>query len=90
MNRALRRFDPGHLLLDLASREVLSRQLEVSRLQATLDDCAARTLELRHPGLLTPLAFPLWAEGMRGHLSSESWRERVQRAARQLEEAHAR
>jgi ATP-dependent Lhr-like helicase len=86
----LRRFDPGHLLLDLASREVLARQLEFSRLRDTLADCAARTLDLRHPRLLTPLAFPLWAEGMRGHLSSESWRERVQRAARQLEDAHAR
>jgi ATP-dependent Lhr-like helicase len=86
----LRRFDPGHLLLDLASREVLARQLEFSRLQQTLADCAARALDLRRPATLTPLAFPLWAEGARGHLSSESWRERVQRAAQQLEAAHAR
>jgi ATP-dependent Lhr-like helicase len=86
----LRRFDPEHLLLQLASREVLSRQLELARLQDTLADCAARALDLRQPGLLTPLAFPLWAEGMRGHLSSESWRERVQRAAQQLEAAHGR
>jgi ATP-dependent Lhr-like helicase len=86
----LRRFDPQHLLLQLASREVLSRQLELTRLRDTLADCAGRTLDLRHPGLLTPLSFPLWAEGMRGHLSSESWRERVQRAAQQLEAAHGR
>lgn len=86
----LRRFDPEHLLLRLASREVLARQLEIARLQDTLADCAARELELRHPGMLTPLAFPLWAETMRGHLSNESWRERVQRAAQQLEAEHGR
>ena len=86
----LTRFDPQHLLLAQASREVLENQLEVTRLAAALDDCAARTLSFHRPALLTPLAFPLWAETMRGHLSTEDWKTRVRRAAEQLEKRDAR
>jgi ATP-dependent Lhr-like helicase len=81
----LTRFDPGHLLLTQANREVLESQLEVTRLAEALADCAARTLDLHAPAQLTPLAFPLWAETMRGHLSTEDWKTRVRRAAEQLE-----
>ena len=42
----LQRFDPDHLLLAQAEREVLAAQLEVSRLAATLADCAARDIAL--------------------------------------------
>jgi ATP-dependent Lhr-like helicase len=81
----LARFDPGHLLLGLAAREVLESQLEFTRLAAALAECAARDLLLQRPVALTPLAFPLWAETMRGHLSTEAWSTRVRRAAEQLE-----
>jgi ATP-dependent Lhr-like helicase len=86
----LTRFDPGHLLLAQATREVLENQLEVTPLAEALADCAARTLALHAPALLTPLAFPLWAETMRGHLSTEDWKTRVRRAAEQLEKRDAR
>nr|WP_146474527.1 ligase-associated DNA damage response DEXH box helicase [Vulcaniibacterium thermophilum] len=87
----LRRHDPEHLLLALAEREVFAQQLEVTRLQAALDDCARRTLDLRTPRSLTPLAFPLWAESLRrGEISTEDWRTRVQRAAERLERRHGR
>jgi ATP-dependent Lhr-like helicase len=86
----LRRYDPDHVLLQLADREVLSQQLEVTRLQAALADCASRTVRWRRPRGLTPLSFPLWAEGKRGELSTEDWKTRVQRAAEQLERRHAR
>jgi ATP-dependent Lhr-like helicase len=36
---------------------------------------------------LTPLAFPLWAERLQFQVSSESWKDRVQRMAVQLEKA---
>ncbi|KFN50659.1 hypothetical protein P873_05725 [Arenimonas composti TR7-09 = DSM 18010] len=81
----LRRYDPEHLLLRQAEREVLSGQLELQRLQAVLADCRSRRLELHRPPALTPLAFPLWAETMRSQLSTEDWKTRVQRAADQLE-----
>ena len=84
----LRRYDPGHVLLRQAEREVLAGQLEVRRLAAVLQAAGERTLELHRPRTLTPLAFPLWAESMRSQLSTEDWRTRVQRAAGQLEQRH--
>lgn len=86
----LQRYDPHHMLLELAEREVFAGQLEVQRLQAVLDDCASRGLLLQRPRGLTPLSFPLWAEGLRGQLSTEDWKTRVQRAASRLEKRHGR
>jgi len=86
----LRQHDPEHLLLDQARREVLEAQLNVDALRSVLQDCAARRLDLRRPATLTPLGFPLWAEAMRGQLSSEDWSTRVQRAAEKLEARHGR
>jgi ATP-dependent Lhr-like helicase len=86
----LQRYDPHHMLLELAEREVFAGQLEVQRLQRVLDDCARRDVMLLRPRGLTPLAFPLWAEGLRGQLSTEDWKTRVQRAAGQLEKRHGR
>jgi ATP-dependent Lhr-like helicase len=86
----LQRYDPHHMLLELAEREVFAGQLEVQRLQRVLDDCARREVMLLRPRGLTPLSFPLWAEGLRGQLSTEDWKTRVQRAAGQLEKRHGR
>jgi ATP-dependent Lhr-like helicase len=86
----LHRYDPDHLLLRLAEREVLGQQLDITRLQHVLQACSARTLQWRTPRGLTPLSFPLWAEGKRGQLSTEDWKVRVQRAAEQLERRHGR
>ena len=86
----LSRFDPGHLLLAQAEREVLQGEMELTRLAATLHDCAGRALALHTPRSLTPLSFPLWAESIRGQLSTEDWKARVLRAAAQLEQRHAR
>ncbi len=86
----LRQHDPHHLLLAQAEREVFSGVLELDRLAATLRDCAGRRLRLHRPTSLTPLSFPLWAESMRGQLSTEDWKTRVQRAAQQLEKKHGR
>lgn len=84
----LQRFDPGHMLLEQAEREVFAAQLEVVRLRETLDDCARRALSLHALRSFTPLSFPLWAEALRGRLSNEDWRTRVERAAAQLERRH--
>lgn len=81
----LRQHDPDHMLLALAEREVFAAQLEVVRLRETLEDCSRRTLDLHPMKTFTPLSFPLWAESLRGQLSTEDWRTRVQRAAAQLE-----
>lgn len=86
----LRRYDPGHLLLAQAEREVLELQLEAPRLMAALQDCEGRALALCSPRALTPLSFPLWTESLRGQLSTETWQARVKRAAAQLEKRYAR
>ncbi|SEK11210.1 ligase-associated DNA damage response DEXH box helicase [Achromobacter sp. NFACC18-2] len=86
----LRRYDPDHLLLAQAEREVFELQLEAPRLMAALQDCQRRELALREPGALTPLSFPLWTESLRGQLSTETWQARVRRAAEQLEKRYAR
>lgn len=88
LHDVLRRYDPGHVLLRQAEREVLTGQLEVQRLAAVLQRCSERELVLHRPRTLTPLAFPLWAESMRGHLSTEDWKSRVERAAARLETRH--
>jgi ATP-dependent Lhr-like helicase len=86
----LTRHDPDHLLLHQAQRELFSGVLELDRLTDTLHDCARRRLRLCAPASLTPLSFPLWAESLRGQLSTEDWSTRVQRAAQQLERKHGR
>jgi len=85
----LQQHDPHHLLLELAQREALEDDLQIDRLAAALADLQGREILIRHPRSLTPLAFPLWADGMRGQLSTEDWQTRVRRAAEQLEQRHA-
>ena len=79
------KYEPEHLLLDQARREVLEQQLEFSRLRGLLERAAAQRLVLRRPQRLTPLGFPLWAETIRGQVSSEPWADRVRRMAAELE-----
>jgi ATP-dependent helicase Lhr and Lhr-like helicase len=84
----LQRFDPGHVLLAQAEREVFLAQLHLRDLTAALHDCAQRALAFRAPATFTPLSFPLWTESFRGRLSTEDWKTRVQRVAAQLERRH--
>ncbi|MEM9064611.1 MAG: ligase-associated DNA damage response DEXH box helicase [Planctomycetota bacterium] len=75
----LRDFDPGHLLLKQAEREVLERQFEqgrLSRLLARLRDSESVIVKTERP---TPLGFPLVIERERGTLSSETILDRVER-----------
>lgn len=81
----LSRFDSDHVLLQQARREVFEAQLDVRALRHTLADCARRSLAMQRPRSLTPLSFPLWAEAMRGRLSTEDWSTRMRRAAEALE-----
>ena len=86
----LQRFDPGHVLLAQAEREVFLAQLDLQHLTDALVDCARRTISLHSPAGFTPLSFPLWTDGFRGRLSTEDWQARVRRVAAQLEKRHGR
>lgn len=85
----LRRYDPDHLLLVQAEREVMEYQLDYVLMRDTLADLQGRQVRLTRPNSLTPLSFPLWAESIRGHLSTEDWKTRVRRAAETLEARNA-
>jgi len=83
-------FDPANLLLTQARREVLDDQLEIRRLRRTLDRIRTMTITIVDTPMLSPLAFPVWAEVLRGvHASSETWSQRVARMSEQLDEKAA-
>lgn len=83
----LQRYDPNNLLLTQASREVLERQLESTRLGATLQRISAAKIVVTRPKRPTPLAFPLVVDRNREKVSSESLGDRIKRMQLALERA---
>ncbi len=83
------RYDPKNLLLQQAQREVWEKQLETSRLAATLRDICGMKLVCCEIPRLSPLSFPLWASFVQANITSEQWSERVKRMALQLQNAAA-
>ena len=79
------RHDPDNMLLHQAYREVLERQLESSRLVATLREISAGRIEIAEIDEPTPLAFPLMYERFRSRLSTEKLADRVRRMTIALE-----
>ena len=73
------RYDPGNLLIEQTHREVLSRELDVERLQRVLEQMAQQEWIMPSLEKLSPMAFPLWAESQRRHVSNESWVDRIRR-----------
>jgi ATP-dependent helicase Lhr and Lhr-like helicase len=81
----LARWDPDHLLLRQARREVLERELDLTRLTAGLGHLQTLSIRTTEPERLTPFAFPLWAERTVAQISTEAWGDRVRRMAESLE-----
>jgi ATP-dependent helicase Lhr and Lhr-like helicase len=80
-----RKYDKGNLLLGQAEREVLSQELEISRMRATLDRLARRPLQwaqLRHP---SPMSLPLMVERFREQLTTEQLSSRLDRILADME-----
>ena len=85
------KYDSDNLLIAQAQREILERQLELGRLQSTLEELQAKELVQIVTARLTPLAFPLWAETLGAEeLSSEKFGDRLRRMLRELEAAARR
>ncbi|WP_198970278.1 ligase-associated DNA damage response DEXH box helicase [Xylophilus sp. ASV27] len=82
-----RKYDAGNLLLRQADEEVLSQELDVAQLLASLSRMQAQTLIVK--GLLrpSPFAFPLMVERFREKLSNENLADRIARMLQQLESA---
>jgi ATP-dependent Lhr-like helicase len=82
-----KQYDAGNLLLTQAQEEVLRQELDVNRLEHTLQRINSRTLDLHLIKRPTPLAFPLLVERMRESLSTEKLSDRIARMVRDLEKA---
>jgi ATP-dependent helicase Lhr and Lhr-like helicase len=80
-----RKYDQHNLLLTQAQKEVLSQELEIFRLRATLLRIHRKQLdfvELRHP---SPMSLPLMVERFREQLTTEQLSTRLDRILRDME-----
>ncbi len=81
------KYEPGNLLLAQAHREVLERQLERSRLGATLQRLSASKVAVTTPKRFSPLSFPLLVDRTRNKVTSEKLADRIKRMQLALERA---
>jgi ATP-dependent Lhr-like helicase len=80
-----RKYDPSNLLLTQAQQEVLSQELEISRLRASLGKLSSRRLELVHLRHPSPMSLPLMVERFREKLTTEQLSTRLDRILRDME-----
>jgi ATP-dependent helicase Lhr and Lhr-like helicase len=80
-----RKYDQGNLLLGQAENEVLSQELEISRLRATLTRLSRKTLQLVHLKHPSPMSLPLMVERFREQLTTEQLSARLDRIIRDME-----
>ena len=80
-----RKYDKANLLLSQADNEVLSQELEISRLADTLRRMQRKKLvfaPLRHP---SPMSLPLMVERFREKLTTEQLSQRLDRILKDME-----
>jgi ATP-dependent Lhr-like helicase len=80
-----KQYDAGNLLLAQAGEEVLREELDIHRLEHTLERINRLTVELHPIKRPTPLGFPLLVERMRESMSSEKLADRIRRMVSDLE-----
>ena len=83
----LERYDPGNLLLDQSRREILERQLELTRLTAAIRAMAGKPLYFIETERLSPMAFPLWADRLSALLPAGDAATRLEAMLDQLNRA---
>lgn len=74
------RFDPANLLLHQVRREVLARSFEFTRLKAALQRIQALGMTIHRVEQITPFGHPLVIDRLGTSLSTESVRQRIERA----------
>lgn len=82
-----RKHDAGNLLLGQAQAEVLSQELEIRRLAATLARMRTQHIEAVTLAAPSPFALPLMVERFREKLSTEKLKDRLARIVREAEKA---
>lgn len=80
-----RKYDAGNLLLTQAQAEVLSQELDLARLCASLKRMQAQRLEFVELKAPSPFALPLMVERFREKLSNEKLADRLARIVRDAE-----
>ena len=86
--KVFREYDPGNLLLRQAYQEVLDQQMEEVRLRNALQRIQNSRIVITFPEKLTPLSFPIIADGLsRNNLSSEKLEDRIKRMQKDLQTA---
>lgn len=84
--RVFSEYEPNNILLRQAYREVLEQQMEEARLREAFDRISGNNIVIRFPQQLTPLSFPIIADGLsRNNLSSERLEDRIKRMQLELE-----
>jgi ATP-dependent Lhr-like helicase len=82
-----RQYDPSNLLLSQAEQEVLRQELDLKRLEHSLQHINQCRLDLHAIKRPTPMAFPLLVERMRESLTTEKLADRIARMVGDLEKA---
>ncbi len=77
--------DPNNLLLRQAHEEVMTFQLEESRLRTALERIATQRVVITDPPSITPFCFPIMVDRLREGLTSEKLEDRIARMKAQLE-----
>jgi ATP-dependent Lhr-like helicase len=80
-----KQYDSRNLLLAQAGEEVLREELDIRRLEQTLERINRMKLDLHQVKRPTPLGFPLLVERMRESMSSEKLADRIRRMVSDLE-----
>lgn len=78
-------YDPNNLLIHQAMHEVLSLQLEQSRLFEAIDRMAKQEIIIKHLKKPSPFAFPIMVDRLREKLSSEKLEDRIVKMKLKLE-----
>jgi ATP-dependent Lhr-like helicase len=78
-------YEPDNLLFRQAHDEVLDFQVENSRLVNILNRISKQKILLKKPPRITPFAFPILVDVLRGKLSSETLEDRIMKMTVQLE-----
>jgi ATP-dependent Lhr-like helicase len=80
----LHRYDADNLLLIQSQREILEKQLELTRLANVIQRLESMPMHLVETENLTPMAFPLWAERLSATLSAGDAASRLEAMLRTL------
>ncbi|MDQ3203984.1 MAG: DNA ligase-associated DEXH box helicase, partial [Pseudomonadota bacterium] len=83
--QVFKQYDAGNLLLAQAGKEVLREELDIHRLEQTLERLNTLKMDLHLIKRPTPLGFPLLVERMRESMSSEKLADRIRRMVSDLE-----